>query len=225
MTAGRRRVAVTTAALSMAFCWAEWRTWRASRDALPSGATDSRDITSGECVLVLGNPLPMLHRWRVRIAVRSTDPDRARFVFSGGAVRTTIPEARMMADYAVNELGVPAGNVVVEDQSRTTVENIRFTAPYLADSPVIKIASDTFHALRARQILRDESPALADRLVRARDYLPGEWGPLHTVLVFFECYRVRRARRRAASASRREPRPGRPHVGRVITVDRHGGPA
>lgn len=144
-------------------------------------------------MLVLGNPLPILHRWRVRIAVRSTDPDRARFVFSGGTVRSEIAEAQMMADYAIHELGVPARNVVIEDQSRTTVENIKFSAPLMADSPAIKIASDTFHARRARKILRDESPTSADKLVRARDYLPGEWGPLHTVLAAFECYRKRRA--------------------------------
>lgn len=184
---------MTAAAVTMVFGWAEWSTWKASRSALPRRATNPRQITSGECVLVLGNPLPILHRWRVRIAVRSTDPDRARFVFSGGAVRTTIPEARMMADYAIYELGVPAHNVVIEDQSRTTVENIKYSAPLMGDCPVIKIASDTFHARRARKIFRDESPALAGNLVRARDYLPGEWGPLHVILIGFECYRQYRA--------------------------------
>lgn len=193
MTAGKSWAAVTAAALTVVFGWAEWSTWRASRSALPAGATNPRQISAGECVLVLGNPLPILHRWRVRIAVRSTDPDRARFVFSGGAVRSKIPEAQMMADYAVRQLGVPAHNVVIEDQSTTTVENIKYSAPMMADSPAIKIASDTFHALRARRILRDESPELADHLVPARDYIPGEWGPLHAVLVAFECYRERRA--------------------------------
>ncbi|WP_082614393.1 YdcF family protein [Mycobacterium sp. Root265] len=190
MTAGKSWAAVTAAALTVGFGWAEWSTWRASRSALPTGATNPRQITAGECVLVLGNPLPILHRWRVRIAVRSTDPDRARFVFSGGAVRSKLPEAQMMADYAVHQLGVPAHNVVIEDQSTTTVENIKYSVPLMAGSPVIKIASDTFHARRARRILHDESPELADHLVQARDYIPGEWGPLHAALVAFECYRV-----------------------------------
>ena len=150
-------------------------------------------MVAGESVLVLGCPQPVLQRWRVRIAVRSTDPDCARFVFSGGAVRTKLPEARMMADYAVVRLGVSAENVVVEDQSRTTVENIVNSVPLMSDSPAIKIASDTFHARRARQILRRESPELAQRLVRARDYIPFEWGPLHVLLLVFEGYRGRRA--------------------------------
>ena len=69
----------------------------------------------------------------------------------------------------------------------------------IADSPAVKIASNTFHARRARQILCGESPDFAARLVRARDYIPLEWGPLHTVVVAFEYYRDRRARS-AASA-------------------------
>jgi hypothetical protein len=149
---------------------------------------------AGETVLVLGCPQQVLQRWRVRIALRSTDPDRAQFVFSGGAVRTQVSEARMMADYAIRELGVPAENVVVENQSRTTVENIVNSAPLMLDSPAIKVASDTFHARRARRILHRESPELARRLVRAHDYVPFEWGPAHALLLVFESYLSRRAR-------------------------------
>src|SRR5689334_10469052 len=98
-----------------------------------------------------GCPLPLLQRWRVRIAARSTEPTRARFVFSGGAVRTPILEAQMMADYAVYVLGVLGDNVVVEDRSTSTLENIVNSAPLMADSPAIKIASNTLHALRATQ--------------------------------------------------------------------------
>jgi uncharacterized SAM-binding protein YcdF (DUF218 family) len=194
MTGRRTWLAIVAAVFGVVFGWAEWRTWRASREALPAGATDPARIEPGESVLVLGCPLPILHRWRVRIAVRSTDPNRARFVFSGGAVRSQLAEARMMADYAVQELGVPVGNVVVEDQSRTTVENVANSAPLMADSPVIKIASNTFHARRARRILQDESPELAERLVRTRDYLPVEWGPLHALMMAHEGYRDRRRR-------------------------------
>jgi uncharacterized SAM-binding protein YcdF (DUF218 family) len=194
MAGGKTLIAVVVGLLGVVFGWTEWKTWRASREALPAGATDPSRIEPGESVLVLGNPVPIVQRWRVRIAVRSTDPDRARFVFSGAAVRGQIPEAQMMADYAVQKLGVPLHNVVVEDQSRTTVENVVNSAPLMADSPAIKIASNTFHARRARQIFRVESPELAGRLVRTRDYIPVEWGPLHAVLVAYEAYRDRRAR-------------------------------
>lgn len=125
--------------------------------------------------------------------MRSTDVNSARFVFSGGAVRTPISEAQMMADYAVTR-GVPLHHVVIEDQSRTTVENIVNSTPLLADGSAVMIASDTFHARRARRIVHAESPELARRLVRARDYIPFEWGALHVVALAFEAYRRRRAR-------------------------------
>jgi len=180
----------------------EWVTWRASRQALPADSTDPGRVVDGECVLVLGCPNRALHRWRVRIALRSTDPARARFVFSGGAVHSEVPEAQMMADYATEVLGIPARNVVIEDQSRTTVENIVNSLPLMADSPAIKIASDTFHARRARRILADESPETAQRLVRTRDYLPFERGWLHAFMLGHEIIRVQVARRRAPGDSR-----------------------
>jgi uncharacterized SAM-binding protein YcdF (DUF218 family) len=103
----------------------------------------------------------------------------------------------MMAVYAARSLRVPARSIIVEDQSRSTVENVANSLPLLADSAAIKIASDTFHARRARRVLRDESPKMALRLARARDYVPLEWGPLHAFLALHEAYRRRRARPRA----------------------------
>ena len=125
--------------------------------------------------------------------MRSTEVDGARFVFSGGAVHTRTSEAQMMADYAVARR-VPLRHVVIEDQSRTTVENIVNSTTLLAGGSAVMIASDTFHARRARRIMHAESPELARRLVRARDYIPFEWGVLHVALVAFEAYRRRRAR-------------------------------
>jgi uncharacterized SAM-binding protein YcdF (DUF218 family) len=184
-------MAVTSAAVAAVFGWAEWRTWRASREFYPAGATAAGQIVPGESVLVLGCPLPVLQRWRVRIAVRSTDPQLARFVFSGGAVHTPVSEAQMMADYAIHTLGVPTANIIIEDRSRTTVENVINSAPLMADSPAVKIASNTLHARRARRIMFDESPQLAKRLAPTRDYLPGEWGPLHAMLMAVEHRRTR----------------------------------
>jgi hypothetical protein len=63
----------------------------------------------------------------------------------------------------------------------------------MADGSAVKIASNTFHARRARRILYDESPEMAARLVRARDYIPLEWGPLHALLVAHQYFRNRRA--------------------------------
>ncbi|MCX2715562.1 YdcF family protein [Mycolicibacterium sp. J2] len=165
---------------------AEWATWKASRELTASA--DGAPVP-GETVLVLGCPITALWKWRVRIAVRSTDPSTARFVFSGAAVRTPVPEAELMADYAIRRLGVPPANVIVEDRSRNTVQNIVNAIPLMTDSPAIKIVSNTFHARRARQILHEQAPMLAERLHPARDYIPGEWGPLHVALLAYHLYR------------------------------------
>ncbi|AQT80181.1 hypothetical protein B1R94_14290 [Mycolicibacterium litorale] len=182
------RLAITLTALSALLGWAEWKTWRTSREIYP-GARRAGTVGAPDTVLVLGCPWPMLHRWRVRIAIRSAEPATTRFLFSGGAVRTMRSEAQLMADYAVHTLGVPIDNVVIEDQSRSTVENVRNSLPMLAGSATIAIASNTFHAHRARRILRDQSPELAARLTRSRDYLPFEWGIAHPVLLGLEVYR------------------------------------
>jgi hypothetical protein len=187
-------IGVGVVVLGLAGC--EWATWRASREAIPADRRDSRRIEPGEAVVVLGFPAPVLHRWRVRIAVRSTDPATARFVFTGAPKWGPRSEAQMMADYAVRVLGVPGDNVVVEEGATTTVENIANSIPLIDDAPAIKIASDTFHARRGRRVLADQSPRLARRLVRTRDYLPGEWGLLHAVMAAWQLGRTLRARRR-----------------------------
>lgn len=177
-------------ALAAVSGWAEWSTWKASRD-LTSGSC--RPPVAAETVLVLGCPIPVLWRWRVRVAIRSTDPATARFVFSGGAVRTEVSEAALMAAYAIHRRGVPAANVTLEDLSRNTVQNVVNSIPLMAGSPAIKIASNTFHARRARRILHDEAPALAQHLRPARDYIPYEWGPLHALLFAYHLRRDRAA--------------------------------
>ncbi len=192
--ARRMWIAAAAAMCTVVLGGAEWVTWRASRTAVPPGATDPRRIVAGETVLVLGCPLAALHQWRVRIALRSTDPASARFVFCGGSVRTAVPEAHLMAEYAIRQRHLPKRNVVIQDRSTSTVENIANAAPLIADSPAVKIASDPLHALRARVILHDTAPDLGRRLVRARDYIPFEWGLVHAVMLGYDAYRFVRLR-------------------------------
>jgi hypothetical protein len=79
-----------------------------------------------------------------------------------------------MADYAKSVLEFD-GTVLLEEQSATTWENITNVIPLLEDVDHIKIASQPAHALKARAYLRRQRPDLAERLVRADDYRPGEW--------------------------------------------------
>jgi uncharacterized SAM-binding protein YcdF (DUF218 family) len=177
--------------------WSEYVTWKASFDAVPVGNLDPAARGDADVALVLGfrssedGRTNAIQRWRVRIAVRSVDRRRARFVFSGGATRGGVSEAALMARYAVEELGIPVSNVTLEEQSRTTWENIAFSIPLLADATSIVIASNTFHARRARRYLAKQSPELAARLRRGADYRFGELLPLKPYLAIYEWRRSR----------------------------------
>ena len=192
---------VLSLAVVAALLWSEWATWRGSRQAIPAGRLDPRCTEPGEVVLVLGcrpgrgGRLSLMQRWRTRIAVRSTDVLAARFVFSGAATRGGRSEASLMAGYAVTALGVPPENVVLEECARSTWENIAFSIPVIDGAPAIKIASNTFHARRARGYLAQQSPGLACRLRRARDYVPGELCLVKPLLGLYEWRRSRRERR------------------------------
>jgi uncharacterized SAM-binding protein YcdF (DUF218 family) len=150
--------------------------WRWSRALVGSSEGAS------EAVVVLGYRNPQatanfINRWRVRAGIRSTAADGARgtrVIFSGGVTGNGAVEAQLMADYAKSVLAFD-GTVLLEDQSATTWENITNVVPLLEDVDRIKIASQPAHALKARAYLRRQRPDLAERLVRADDYRPGEW--------------------------------------------------
>lgn len=159
-----------------ALAWGEWLNWRWSRTLVRNGEG------AAEAVVVLGfrNPQAsanVINRWRVRAGIRSIATDSAhgtRVIFSGGATSGGASEARVMADYAKSVLGFD-GTVLLEEQSATTWENITNVIPLLEDVDHIKIASQPAHALKARAYLRRQRPDLAEKLVRADDYRPGEW--------------------------------------------------
>jgi hypothetical protein len=78
---------------------------------------------------------------------------------------------------------------VLEEESRTTLENVVNAIPLVEDADRVKIVSNPLHAQKARLYLHRERPDLARKLVRAKDYRPGEWAPLKP---FFAVYGLRR---------------------------------
>ncbi|MGA6225198.1 YdcF family protein [Streptomyces umbrinus] len=171
----RRRTGLAMAGVA-ALAWGEWLNWRWSRTLVGNSEGPA------EAVVVLGFQNPqatanVINRWRVRAGIRSIATDSAhgtRVIFSGGAPSGGASEARLMADYAKSVLGFD-GTVLLEDRSTTTWENITNVIPLLEDVDHIKIASQPAHALKARAYLRRQRPDLAEKLVRADDYRPGEW--------------------------------------------------
>lgn len=187
--------------------WGEWLNWRWSRALVENGEA------STEAVVVLGyrNPQPtanFINRWRVRAGIRSIATDSApdtRVIFSGGATSSGAAEARLMADYAKSVLEFD-GAVLLEDQSATTWENITNVIPLLEDVDRIKIVSQPAHALKARAYLRRQRPDLAERLVRADDYRPGEWTVVKPLLALYGLWTLRGLKADERKISRGQPR-------------------
>ncbi|MEC3953905.1 YdcF family protein [Nocardia sp. CDC153] len=121
-----------------------------------------------DVVVVLGCRLrgnrvaPMLAR-RLDRAVEVVRRERGRggaplVVVSGGqAGRETVAEAAAMADYLVAH-GVSADAIVMEDRSRNTEENLRFTARELRrrgidpEAARITVVTSDFHVLRTKSL-------------------------------------------------------------------------
>lgn len=175
-----------------ALVWGEWVNWRWSR------ALVGHSGGASEAVVVLGYRNPrttsnLINRWRVRAGIRSVVADSAhetRVIFSGGAIGGGVSEAHLMADYAKTVLEFD-GTVLLEDQSATTWENIANVIPLIEDVDRIKIASQPAHALKARAYLRRQRPDLAERLVRADDYRPGEWTVVKPLLALYGLWTLR----------------------------------
>jgi uncharacterized SAM-binding protein YcdF (DUF218 family) len=163
-----------------AVAWSEYAHFRAAR--LGFGIAQPLSPQS-EAVIVLGcknrrsDRANALNRWRVRAAVRSADLNLARsyFVFCGTARdAAAASEAALMARYATRACGVPEGRALLEERSRSTWENVSYAIPLVEDADQIKIVSNSMHALRGRLYLHRQRPDLAERLVPAQDYRPGE---------------------------------------------------
>lgn len=175
-----------------ALAWGEWLNWRWSRALVGNGGG------AAEAVVVLGYRNPQatanrINRWRVRAGIRSLAADGAhgtRVIFSGGATSGGAAEAQLMSDYATSVLGFD-GTALLEDQSGTTWENITNVIPLLEDVDRIKIVSQPAHALKARAYLRRQRPDLAERLVRADDYRPGEWMAVKPLLALYGLWTLR----------------------------------
>jgi len=200
-----RALTGTAAAGALLLVFGEVQAWHASRADYPAppdrtdGPSDGRDV-----VLVLGfrsggdGRANALQAWRTRIAVRSAPPG-ALFVFSGGAVRGDEPEAEVMARFGLMHLGIRPAHLAIESQATTTRENLSLSLPWLGEARTIRIASNTAHARRARQYLRELDPALWRRLRPTRDFVPLELGPLRLALTFYDFVAGRSAARRESA--------------------------
>jgi vancomycin permeability regulator SanA len=170
MRATRRLLSGLTAALVAAVGLVETAHWAAQGNR---GA----DSDTGTCaVLVLGYPsepdgsVHPVQRLRVAAGVEAYRTHAcSRIVLSGGAVQTGHVEAETMARIA-RELAVPASDLVLEDQARSTWENVGCGLRRLGGFDRIFVASDSLHARRGVRYLCRQAPDLCARTFAAGGY-------------------------------------------------------
>ncbi|MGF0116307.1 YdcF family protein [Promicromonospora sp. Marseille-Q5078] len=179
--------------LAAALAWSEWLNRRWSRTLVG----DATGPTQAVVVLGFRNRGPranVVNRWRARAALRSLDPAAlTRLVLSGGPTTSARSEARVLADHAVDVLGYD-GPVVLEEESRTTWENVARVLPLVEDADRITVVSQPAHALKARAYVLRQRPDLAGRLTRGDDHRWGEWLLLKPVLAAYGLWTLRGVR-------------------------------
>lgn len=96
-----------------------------------------------------------------------------------------------MADYAIGARGY-RGELVLEERSRSTWQNIAYALPYLEDAHRIKVVSLPVHAEKARRYLMRQRPDLAHHLARGAEYRFAEWMPLKPLVALYALAKRRR---------------------------------
>lgn len=136
-------------------------------------------IVLGAKVMADGSPSPALAR-RVAHAVGLAQGGRvAHLLMSGGAVNHPTPEAHVMRNLAV-AAGLDTARIVIEDQSRNTIDNARYSAPIITARGWTRLllVTDSFHLPRARLIFTRHGLSVA--LSGARpDRVSPEWVVSH----------------------------------------------
>lgn len=140
------------------------------RASFPVADAPAAIVVFGAPVDLDGRPGPTLARRLDAAEVAARRWPYAPIVVTGGAVRTSVPEALAMRDRLIAR-GVPAGRLVVEDQARNTLHSARLVAAVLpsiagrrTSAPfVIVVVTSGYHALRCRLLLQ----AMGVRVVHA----------------------------------------------------------
>lgn len=117
-----------------------------------------------DCVVVLGaavvydEPSDML-RDRIDAAYEylAANPDADVICTGGKSTEDIVSEGGCIADALIN-MGIDESRIIREEQSSTTVENIRFSMDYLLKYDSAAVVTSGFHLFRGKCILRALTP-------------------------------------------------------------------
>ena len=129
---------------------------------------------------LIGDKVPPLLAQRLTKAktIYEQFEGRPKLIVSGGQGAELISEAEAMANYLM-EQGVPQEDILIENRSRTTFENLTFSKAILEDQGLGKsvlVVTNSFHALRAGVFMRRlKIPGRSVGSKTAFYYLPSAW--------------------------------------------------
>ena len=83
------------------------------------------------------------------------NPETICIVSGGQGSNEPYAEAYGMQQYLLQQ-GIDADRILIEDQSKTTAENMRFSKKKIPESASVGIITNDFHMFRALQIAKDE---------------------------------------------------------------------
>lgn len=151
-----RGIGLSVLLIAGIFAIGVWQVYRTGAQALP---VDAR----ADAALVLGaaawdkRPSPVF-RERINHAITLYQSHRVeKIVFTGGTPKQGyMTEAEVGRRYALKQ-GIPARDILFENTSRNTYENLRNIRPVLKTNGIqnIIIVSDPYHLARAREMAAD----------------------------------------------------------------------
>ena len=167
---------------------------------LAGGHTRLREDQPPETMVILGcqvmerGPSELLQdRLDTALDYLETQPDMTVVVSGGQGSNEPESEAACMRDYLV-EHGVESGRILMEDQSHSTAENLRFTQQVLEDNGLeadggLLIVSNGFHLARVRMLAERYYGEEVSTLAAPSSHLPSRvWMYLREPLALLKSF-------------------------------------
>lgn len=117
-----------------------------------------------------GNKRHIIGRINRRIDIYKKIKD-CKIIMSDGKVEyEEISEAEAMKEYVVKERQIPEGDILVENQSRNTAENIRFSKSLMKDGEKFAIVTNYHHLFRTLLIAKEDKISYTGYGAKIRTY-------------------------------------------------------
>lgn len=145
-------------------------------------------------VVVLGLPsnnalTRAVQRWRVDMGIRAFRRcSCSTIIFTGGTPKSSVSEASQMATLARHR-GFNAKQIILEEDSTTTWENVTMAEKLIGDAAFVVIVSDGVHADRARRYWQQQFPRSTQRILVDPEYRLFDHFWLKTPSVLFQLLR------------------------------------